>query len=72
VPDVGENSPDPSRSDTGSSLDKALREAVEMIDSPEYQNGNPAFSLLTTRDWVIMAAVYVLIPVAFALVVGLP
>lgn len=72
VPEVGENPPNPASADPGTSLDAALREAVITIDSPEYQTGNPAFNPLTTRDWVVMLAVYVAIPVLFALVVGLP
>ncbi|GAA2567718.1 hypothetical protein [Mycolicibacterium diernhoferi] len=51
-------------------LDQALREAVLTIESTEYQNGNVAFSPLTTRDWVIIATAYVLLPALLALVVG--
>lgn len=58
--------------DVGEGMDAALREAVATIDSPDYQHENPAFSPLTTRDWVVMAALYVGIPVVLALVVGLP
>ncbi|MGE2717859.1 hypothetical protein ACQI4L_27685 [Mycolicibacterium litorale] len=67
LPDVGGES---SSGDVGSSLDAALREAVETLESPAYQDGNPAFSPLTARDWIVIAAVYVAIPVLFALVVG--
>lgn len=64
VPEVGKT--------PGTDLDQALRDAVLTIESAEYQHGNPAFNTVTTRDWLIMVAVYVAIPVLFALVVGLP
>lgn len=69
---VGEARPTPSGDAAGTGLDAALRAAVVTIDSPEYQDGNAAFSPLTRRDWAIMVCLYVLIPVVFALVVGLP
>lgn len=53
-------------------LDQVLREAVLTMESTDYQDGNPAFNTVTPRDWLIMIAVYVAIPVLFALVVGLP
>ncbi|MGE2832555.1 hypothetical protein [Mycobacterium sp. SMC-4] len=62
APDVGR--------ETGSDLDQALRDAVLKIESAEYQNGNPAFSPLTARDWLIIAAAYVLFPALLALLVG--
>jgi hypothetical protein len=61
VPDVGKDS----------SLDAALRDAVETLESSAYQDGNPAFDALTTRDWVVMWAVYGVAPIVFALVVWL-
>src|ERR1700748_1054830 len=69
VPDIGKD-PVPSQDSGGSSLDQALREAVLTLEAAAYQAGNPAFSPLTARDWAIMVAAYVAIPVLLALVVG--
>lgn len=70
LPDVGDSTSS-SRGDVGSSLDAALREAVETLESSTYQEGNPSFSPLTVGDWVVIGAAYVALPVVLAVAVWL-
>ncbi|MEE3853024.1 hypothetical protein VZC37_21995 [Gordonia sp. LSe1-13] len=53
----------------GGSIDAALREAIDTIDSTDYRHDNPAFGSLSGRDALVLGVLYVLLPVVLAIAV---
>jgi hypothetical protein len=50
-------------------LDAELAQRVERLSSEEYRSTEASFEALSSRDWLVLAGLYVALPIVAALAV---